>query len=53
MVISGVPQGTALGPVIFLLNSNDIDSSINVRTKKLSDDPKFCSVEDNLEIMLH
>ena len=37
-VISGVPQGTVLGPVMFLLYINDINSNISSSLRLFADD---------------
>jgi len=47
-VLSGVPQGSVLGPILFLLFINDIDSacSCNSTLKLFADDLKIYSIFD-------
>ena len=47
---SGVPHGSVLGPLLFLIYINDLERNIKSNIKSFADDTMLFSIEENPEI---
>ena len=49
VVSSGIPQGSVLGPVLFLIFINDLPEVISICIKLFADDDKLYTTVDFIE----
>jgi len=48
-ILSGVPQGSVLGPLLFVIYINDIDEVVNSKLLKYADDSKIFNKVNSVE----
>jgi len=48
-ILSGVPQGSVLGPLLFVIYINDIEEVVNSKLLKFADDTKIFNKVNSVE----
>jgi hypothetical protein len=53
LIVSGVPQGSVLGPLLFFIYINDLERNIKSNAKFFADDTMLFSIVKDPVISLH